>query len=181
MQSPPFEANVLIVKNNMITQQIRWLLRLVILVIWLPGCSEELYYNIFPPEGYYDPIVIEEINPTKATYKLNLTHKYKGIYVIALAFETPNPVGRGYGLEVIDVACSIGNSTKPMELSCGHELLHFWGETSGLAIALYNIPEVAGKGEPVQFLIKFGNIDNLLQQLVDQGQVSLIIEKWSDE
>ena len=155
-------------------------LLIFVLLLATSGCDQEAVYSAFPPEGYFDPVLIVELEPDVLIYSQEMVHKYSGDYSISLSFEKVNPVGKGYGLPPLHLKCSYTDEGRVKQIPCGNSLLPYWGEESGLSIGIYSIPATVRQGEPVTFSLEFFKNEELESILESYGKVSLMIKKWSD-
>jgi hypothetical protein len=145
-----------------------------------PGCDEQAFYSAFPPEGYFNPVLIVDLEPDVLNYSGGVIHKYSGDYSISLSFEKANPTGKGYALPALHLICSYTNDRREKQIPCGNSLLPYWGEESGVSIGIYSIPATVQKGEEVTFSLEFLKNEELEYILESYGKVSLMIKKWSD-
>jgi hypothetical protein len=152
----------------------------LILTYSLSGCYEQEFYSAFPPDGYFDPLLVIELKPDVLKYGGEITHQYSGDYSISLSFERSNPIGKGYDLQSLDVKCIFGNVVNMNQVSCGISLLPYWGEESGVSIGIYNVPEAVNRKEPVFLSLEFQSIQELEDIIDSYGKVSISIEKRSD-
>lgn len=151
-----------------------------ILLLITSGCDEQAFHSAFPPEGYFDPIIINELERDVLNYSGEIVHRYGGDYSISLSFEKANPTGTGYGLSALHLKCSYTDQGRSKQVVCGNSLLPYWGEESGLSIGIYSVPATVEQGEPVTFSLEFLEHEELENILESYGKVTLMIKKWSD-
>jgi len=151
-----------------------------ILIFATTGCDQQAFQSAFPPEGYFDPVLVVELEPDVLNYSGEIVHQYRGDYSISLSFEKTNPVGKGYGLPALHLLCSLTDEGRMKRVPCGNSLLPYWGEESGVSIGIYSIPAAVQTGEAVTFSLEFLKNEELENILEAYGKVSLMIKKWSD-
>lgn len=155
-------------------------LLILMLLLATSGCDQQAVHSAFPPEGYFDPVLVVELEPDVLNYSGEVTHKYAGDYSISLSFEKANPIGEGYGLPALHLICSLTDDGRTKQIPCGNSLLPYWGEESGVSIGIYSIPATVQTGEAVTFSLEFLKNEELESILEAYGKVSLMIKKWSD-
>jgi hypothetical protein len=146
----------------------------------LCGCDSTVFYSMFPPEGYYEPVLAMDVNSHAKAYSSDIVHKYKGRYSVSLVFDRPNDVGTGYDLEHLDIHCTMSHGESTVDIPCGTRLLPFWGEESGISLAVYQVPDMAPQNENVVFRLEFQSEEQLKSVEARFGPIGLRIAKWSD-
>jgi hypothetical protein len=144
------------------------------------ACDEEHWNALVPPDGYYDPIWEIQTQNGKADYSGRLVHEFSGKYSISLAFENPTPVSQGYDFDELQMSCTFSVEGVPVELPCGTSLLHYWGDRSGVSVALYSVPGDFPKDVPVELTVVFGSATEFAELTAAHGRVDIIVRKWSD-
>lgn len=144
------------------------------------ACDEVHWNALFPPDGFYDPILEIETKQGQKDYTGELVNRFAGKYSISLAFERPAPVAQGYDLSEIPMSCAFSAEGDIIELPCGKTLVHFWGDESGLSIARYSVPDDVPKGMPVNLRVAFKSTVVLDELIAIRGKVKIFVQKWSD-
>ena len=144
------------------------------------ACDEVHWNALFPPDGFYDPILEIETKKGRTDYSGELVNRFAGKYSISLAFERPAPVAQGYDLSEIPMSCVFSAEGGIIELPCGKTLVHFWGDESGLSVARYSVPDDVPKGMPVDLRVAFKSTVVLDELIATRGKVRIFVQKWSD-
>jgi hypothetical protein len=160
----------------------RFMLACLIIIspAFLTGCDEAIFYSLFPPKDYYDPVLSMNIDPDVSLYSSDVIHVYKGSYSISLILQQAPGVEAGYSFTELDVNCAIEHQRSRIEIPCGVELLPFWGEDSGISVGTYAVPVLIPQKEKVRFYVEFTQAGQLQMLETQHGPIELRIDKWSD-
>lgn len=144
------------------------------------ACDQEHWNELFPPDGYYDPIWEIETQNGKADYSAQLVHDFAGKYSISLAFEKPASVSQGYDFDELQMSCAFSLEGAVVELPCGKSLLYYKGDRSGVSVALYSVPEDVPGNVPLELRVVFLSAAELDKLKATHGKVEIVVRKWSD-
>ena len=144
------------------------------------ACDTEHWNELFPPDGYYDPIWEIETQNGKVGYSGQLVHEFAGKYSISLAFEKPASVSQGYDFDELHMSCTFSAEGAVVELPCGKSLLYYQGDRSGVSVALYSVPDDLPGDVPVELSVVFLSAAELDKLTATHGKVEIVVGKWSD-
>lgn len=159
-------------------KRVAWIL---LASISLLGCREETFHALFPPEGYYAPVLAIDLQRGVLSYRTSAKLKYQGDYSLSLQFGRANPVGVGYSFSELRVRCTVAVPSRPgLSETCDQPLLPFWGESSGISLGRLNVPLTIPKESLVELHVEFLDSEELAALLEAHGPATLVLEKWSD-
>lgn len=134
---------------------------------------------IFPPKGFYEPLVTMKLEYDKSEYEFEISHMYPGGYSVAIDVPTSDGIGVMYE-RYFQTSVEIETGAEQIyKRDASYPNLNYWRDVGGgLTLDIYDVPNLVEKGKPVSFKISIlGDIAGFVEKY---GEAKIVMSKYSD-